>query len=195
MDAINTASTTKYRVTNDSAPVSAMPTDTITIGTQTWMKYNSDVGTMITGATAQTNNSVLEKYCYNNETANCTIYGGLYQWDEAMQYVTTQGAQGICPAGSHIPSDSEWTTLTTYLGATTAGTQLKLGGTSGLSMPLTGSRYPNGSFQDLSLSAELWSSSESSTSAWDRNLNSSRATVSRPANDKVYGFSVRCMRN
>src|SRR5680860_1027903 len=63
----------------------------IAIGTQVWAKYNLNVGTMITGVTAQTNNAILEKYCYSNTESNCTTYGGLYQWNEAMQYVTTEG--------------------------------------------------------------------------------------------------------
>ena len=62
------------------------------------------MGTMINGISNQTNNDTLEKYCYNDDTANCSIYGGLYQWNEAMQYVTTSGAQGICPTGWHIPT-------------------------------------------------------------------------------------------
>jgi uncharacterized protein (TIGR02145 family) len=89
----------------------------VVVGTQVWAKYNLNVGTMVPGtlggtnATNQTNNSILEKYCYENNPAYCTTYGGLYQWDEAMQYVTTEGAQGICPAGSHIPSDNDWKIL------------------------------------------------------------------------------------
>ena len=46
-----------------------------------------------------TNNGIIEKYCYDNNPANCAIYGGLYQWNEMMQYTTQQGAQGICPNG------------------------------------------------------------------------------------------------
>ncbi|MBK7631804.1 MAG: hypothetical protein IPJ23_14080 [Ignavibacteriales bacterium] len=72
---------------------------TVLIGTQCWMKENLNVGTMIQGNSNQSNNGVKEKYCYNNDTANCSIYGGLYQWNEAMQYVTTEGARGICPEG------------------------------------------------------------------------------------------------
>ena len=112
-----------------------------------------------------------------------------------MKYVTTEGAQGICPTGSHIPTDAEWTTLETYLGSATAGTQLKSGGTSGLNMPLAGSRGTVGSFLGLSSGAGLWSSSESSTSAWFRYLNSGLATVGRFTLDKADGFSVRCVGN
>ena len=181
--------------------------DWITIGTQTWAKANLNVGTMVTGATAQTDNSVIEKYCYDNLESNCTTYGGLYQWDEAMQYVNTQGAQGICPTGSHIPSDNDWKILEVQLGMTQVqadttgwhgtdqGTQLKHGGTSGLNMLLAGNRNTAGSFYGLSSYANLWSSSESSTSAWHRYLYTSYATVNRSTYVKSNGFSVRCIGN
>src|SRR5680860_466898 len=157
-----TNDTTVYRITNDSTPVATStslaitdPTNWLAIGTQVWAKYNLNVGTMITGVTAQTNNSILEKYCYSNTESNCTTYGGLYQWNEAMQYVTTEGTQGICPTGSHIPSDNDWKILEMQLGMTQAqvdtavwrgtdqGTQLKPGGSSGLNMPLGGYRFTN----------------------------------------------------
>src|SRR5665648_96679 len=182
----------------------------LAIGTQVWAKANLNVGTRInggtiTGGTNQTNNSIHDKYSYADTESNCTTYGGLYQWDEAMQYVTTQGAQGICPTGSHIPSDNEWKILEMQLGmlqaaadatgwrGTDQGTQLKSGGTSGLNMPLAGYRGTAGSFYSLSSIGFLWSSSESSTSAWRRYLSSGYATVLRDANDKGYGFSVRCL--
>ncbi|MCK6649671.1 MAG: hypothetical protein L6Q66_08445, partial [Bacteroidia bacterium] len=85
--------------------------NTVTIGTQTWLKENLDIGTMILGAQNATNNDVIEKYCYNNLIENCEIYGGLYQWNEAMQYITTQGAQGICPTGWHMPTRAEFQKL------------------------------------------------------------------------------------
>ncbi|MCX6233617.1 MAG: hypothetical protein NT175_02690 [Bacteroidetes bacterium] len=81
---------------------------TVQIGDQCWMAENLNVGTMINGSNNQANNGTIEKYCHNNNPANCATYGGLYQWDEAMQYDTTQGAQGICPNGWHIPTDDEW---------------------------------------------------------------------------------------
>lgn len=33
-----------------------------------------------------------------------------------MKFTTTEGTQGICPKGSHIPSDGEWKQLELYLG-------------------------------------------------------------------------------
>jgi uncharacterized protein (TIGR02145 family) len=85
-------------------------------GTQVWMAANLNVGTMINASTNQTNNGVQEKWCYNNNAANCTTYGGLYQWNEAMQYAASvncdpcgsSGVQGLCPPGFHIPTDLEW---------------------------------------------------------------------------------------
>ncbi len=90
--------------------------NTVQIGTQCWMAENLNIGTMISGGSDQTNNGTIEKYCYDNNTSNCDTYGGLYQWDEAMQYVTTAGTQGICPSGWHIPTDAEWMTMEEYLG-------------------------------------------------------------------------------
>ncbi len=84
---------------------------TAQIGTQCWMAENLNVGTMIDNGNAQTDNDTIEKYCYNNSTTNCDTYGGLYKWDEMMQYVTTEGTQGICPVGWHLPSDDEWKIL------------------------------------------------------------------------------------
>jgi len=59
---------------------------TVTIGNQTWMKENLNVGTMIDSTKDQANNGIIEKYCFENDTANCNKYGGLYEWAEAVQY-------------------------------------------------------------------------------------------------------------
>ncbi len=85
--------------------------NTIQICGQCWLKENLNVGTMISAADPMGDDEVIEKYCYDDDSANCDIYGGLYQWNETMQYTTTQGAQGICPPGWHIPTDSEWKIL------------------------------------------------------------------------------------
>lgn len=87
---------------------------TVLIGNQCWMEENLNIGTMImsnTGGQIQTDNGLFEKYCHGNVATNCDIYGGLYEWREAMQYVTIEGAQGICPDDWHIPTDSEWKIL------------------------------------------------------------------------------------
>jgi uncharacterized protein (TIGR02145 family) len=85
--------------------------NTVQIFSQCWLKENLNIGTMISGDSNMTDNGIIEKYCYDNEEDSCDIYGGLYQWNEMMQYTTTQGAQGICPPGWHIPTDEEWKIL------------------------------------------------------------------------------------
>lgn len=115
-----------------------MTYNTVQIGTQCWLRENLNIGTQIDGSTSQTNNSVLEKYCYNNDTNNCNIYGGLYQWAEMVQYlngatntviwnpVPTGNVQGICPTGWHIPTNTEVATFVTYLGGSiVAGGKMK----------------------------------------------------------------------
>lgn len=53
----------------------------------------------------------------------------------------------------------------------------------------------SGSFFNRATNGNFWSSSESGANAWNRNLNSSVATVNRNANDKTNGLSVRCLQD
>lgn len=102
---------------------------TVQIGTQCWMAKNLNTGIRVNGSIASTNNGIIEKYCYNNLESNCDEYGGLYQWDELMYYLYTEGWQGICPSGWHVPSFNEWTSLQTWLGGyEIAGGKLKEAG-------------------------------------------------------------------
>ncbi|MBE0641349.1 MAG: hypothetical protein IH599_04890, partial [Bacteroidales bacterium] len=59
---------------------------TVPIGSQCWMATGLKYGQQRTPAQGQQNNGVAEMYCYDNITANCNFYGGLYTWDEAMAY-------------------------------------------------------------------------------------------------------------
>ncbi|MCX6272823.1 MAG: hypothetical protein NTU44_16720, partial [Bacteroidetes bacterium] len=192
--------------------------NTVQIGSQCWMKENLNMGTMIDGMTNASDNGIIEKYCYNNDPANCTIYGGLYDWNEMMGYANMPGTQGICPTGWHIPTDGEWCTLTTFLDATVncniwgwsgtnAGGKLKETGTihwnspntgatneSGFTALGTGYLYFNGFFSNLNYLTYFWSSSEGSTSGGiHRYLLYVLAKVYRYDVDKTYGFSVRCV--
>ncbi len=74
---------------------------------------NVNVGVMIPLNQPQTNNGIVEKYCYNDIEENCIQNGGLYQWNESMNYTTSSlsepsNRQGLCPDGYHIPSDLEF---------------------------------------------------------------------------------------
>lgn len=188
--------------------------DCVQIGDQYWLKQNMRVGTRINGGSPQTDNGIVERYCYDDDPNNCTSNhpnqpdGGLYTWGEAMQYSTTEGAQGICPNGWHIPTDTEQFTLEDYLkdagqtcdanrdgfGCSTAGTKLMPSGTSGWEGNLAG--FGNGvSFHFRSTSGHFWSSSEIGAIAWYRELNSGIAQVNRHATVKSRGFSVRCIKD
>ena len=194
--------------------------NTVQIDTQCWMAENLNMGTMISGSSNQTDNATIEKYCYNNSTANCDTYGGLYQWDEMMGYVTTEGAQGICPTGWHIPTDAEWCTLENEVDAGTVscsfvgyrgvdvGGNLKEAGTSHWTNPNSGAtnssgftglpggyRVTNGSFYYLGWNGMYWTSSEDGSSAWKRFLDNPRADIARSTTPKPIGFSARCIKN
>ena len=183
---------------------------TILIGTQCWMAKNLNVGTQIKGNTDATNNNVIEKYCFNNDANKCATDGGLYQWSEAMQYITTESAQGLCPTGWHIPTDAEQNTLDQFLNDTTcnanrlgawdcanAGTKLKAGGISHFEGLLTGIRWPSGAFNG-EWGAMFWSSTniyQSGLLPEVRLLGAGVWAVSRDRYEVTFGFSIRCLKN
>ena len=170
------------------------------IGDQCWLKENLDVGTRIDGSVNQTDNSIIEKYCQNNLDANCTIYGGLYQWNETMQYVTTAGTQGICPSGWHLPTLAEYQTLKSSVGGD--GNALKEIGqgtgtnTSGFSALLGGRRSIHGTFDGLGNNVHLWSSTQYNASyASYLYMYFNDSTIHLFTNDKEFGYSVRCLKD
>ena len=174
---------------------------TVEIGNQIWLKENLDVGTRVDGVAEQTDNGIKEKYCYNNDPANCTTYGGLYQWNEAMQYVTTQGAQGICPSGWHIPTLTEFETLKTEVGGD--GNALKEIGqgtegwagtnTSGFSALEAGYRTYDGDFDNLGRTG-FWSSTENDA-PYAHYLLLDYSDIYLYYFNKDYGYSVRCLKD
>lgn len=180
---------------------------TVQIGEQCWMKENLKVGTQIRSKYDMLNNGVIEKYCYNNDSVNCMVYGGLYQWDEIMQYLTVPGIQGICPEEWHIPTDADWTKLVSFLnGSDTAGGQMKEEGALHWKNPNTdasnscgftalpaGYRLLYGTTTDLFENTLFWSSSTNGSDVWYRGLYYSKADVYKYTVKKDYGFSVRCI--
>jgi uncharacterized protein (TIGR02145 family) len=75
---------------------------------------------------------------YENNEANKNIYGVIYNWH-------TVNTGKLCPTGWHVPSDADWTTLTTYLGGESlAGGFLKEGGTAHWQSPNTGATNQSG---------------------------------------------------
>jgi uncharacterized protein (TIGR02145 family) len=181
---------------------------TVLIGTQCWMAENLKIGTMINGNINPKNDGIIEKYCYNNEANNCNTYGGLYQWEEAMQYATNEKAQGICPADWHVPSDAEWYTLEHYtdpnindpnatgMRGVDGGTKLKQGGSSGFNILLGGYRNTDGNFWGVSSNSFYWSSSVyDATKAWYHYVLSDFTSIGRYYERKTQGFHLRCIKN
>jgi uncharacterized protein (TIGR02145 family) len=175
---------------------------TVQIGSQCWLKENLNAGTMIHGIDTAKNNGIIEKYCYNNDTANCTTYGGFYQWNEAMQYVTTEKAKGICPTGWHIPTYTEFSTLSTTLSGD--GNKLKAIGqgtgsgaganASGFSALLGGYCSTDGSFGYLGSYTFFWSSTEiPALNATYMRLTGSSSGIDLTYYLKGTGYNVRCL--
>ncbi len=178
--------------------------NTVQLGTQCWLRENLDVGIMVADSQDQTNNGTIEKYCYNNSHAHCVTYGGLYQWEETLQYDTTQGGRGICPPGWHIPTLAELQTLSDTVGGD--GTALKAVGegtgggsgtnASGFSALLAGSRDVNGGFLYFDTYGSFWSSTQVNlTHAQALNLHSGDAVILLGGYYKPLGFSVRCIKD
>ena len=192
--------------------------NTVTIGNQCWMKENLNVGTRINSLVTPLNNGIIEKYCYSDINDSCNVYGGLYHWNELMNYATSSntnpsGRQGICPAGWHIPSDSEWDQLVNYLGGSTvAGAVLKEDGyahwaypnsyainTSGFRALPGGGLDVSFGFFDLSFTGYFWSATAVTSGltdySWSRTLMFSSADVMSLQYDKATGLSVRCLKD
>jgi uncharacterized protein (TIGR02145 family) len=168
----------------------------VEIGTQKWMAENLDY-------------NASGSKCYDNSENNCAKYGRLYNWSTAMNGASSSslspsGVQGVCPAGWHIPSDDEWTTLTDYVGGeSTAGTKLKStnewccnsNGTDqyGFSALPGGCVYLGGSFYENGYYGRWWSATDYDVSAASYRSMSSFEDVAWDTIDKSYLFSVRCV--
>ena len=185
------------------------------------MTENLNTGIRIDGSNDQTDNTTLEKYCYNNSEDSCDLYGGLYQWDEMMQYTTQQGAQGICPPGWHLPTDDEIKVLEGavdsqhgigdpewdgwdfrgldigYRIKSTSGWSYNGNGidSHGFTLLPAGTRHSNGSFIHSTNHAYIWSSNEHvGNYSWGRLIYTFNESC-RNSFNREYGFSVRCIRD
>lgn len=179
--------------------------NTVQVGTQCWLKENLDVGTRINGSVEPSNNGTIEKYCYGDNPSNCIAFGGLYQLGEAMEYVNTPGARGICPQDWHIPTNAELQILSSAvdensnpLKAIGQGTGSGAGtNTSGFSSLLAGYRWTDGSFKTLGFTAYFWSSTEFFIAHQYTlyMLSNDNTIYLQPKGVDEYSFSVRCVKD
>ena len=189
---------------------------TVYIGTQQWMAENLNVskyndGTEIPNVTDNTQWSNLTTgawvYYDNNEPDN-NRFGKLYNWYAVSS--TTNGNKNVCPTGWHVPSDTEWTILTDYLGGlSVAGGKMKEVGTLNWNSSNTnatntslfsalpgGNRNFDGNFVYVGFYGTWWSSPENGTSiARGRFLSYDNSTVNMVEDYKTYGLSVRCLKD
>ena len=184
----------------------------VTIGSQIWTNPNLDVvtyrnGDIIPQVTDPTAWAALTTgaWCYyNNDPANNTKYGKMYNW------YAVNDIRGLAPIGYHVPTDAEWTVLTTYLGGTTvAGSKMKEVGTTNWNSPNTdatnmslftglpgGNRDINGNYFDVGNYGNWWSSTEYNiNTAWGRYLYNSSGNVQRTNYYKKDGLSVRLIKD
>jgi uncharacterized protein (TIGR02145 family) len=186
---------------------------TVTIGTQVWMvenlkttKFND--GTVIPYVSDITEWSNLNTpgYCYYNNDASAykDVYGALYNW-------FTVNTGKLAPAGWHVPTNVEWTTLADYLGGDTiAGGKLKETGTthwnspnegatneSGFTALPAGGRAPDGNFYNqVGNYCYWWTTTEYNTQqVWRRMLTYLDINFSETRSYKTDGISVRCIKD
>lgn len=170
---------------------------TVLIGTQCWLADNLDYGTQVPSTLVQTDNCTAEKYCYNNDAANCASTGALYQWDELMQYDRTPGSQGICPPGWHVPEATEWAALINFLGGNgLAGTPLKDPVTPGFNALTGGVLYQNNTWSFKGLATLFWTSTQAgSEKVVSRGMNNVDQSVSYYESLRANAFPLRCLKD
>lgn len=202
--------------------ISGITLPSVTIGTQIWTSKNLDVATYSDGTVipeetdlARWKSLTTGAWCYyNNDSGNGATYGKLYNWyavagiwNEASKTDASQRKK-IAPAGYHVATDDEWTTLINYLGGYSLA-NIKLGESSsnywaypnpatnstGFTALPGGHRGPYG-FLYINTDAFWWTSTETGEiGAYQRNVNYDGGSAYRWGGVKVDGFSVRLLRD
>ena len=209
-----------FTITLTINPSIVAPLPNVTIGTQIWSTTNLDVttyrdGTPIPQVTDPTQwaNLTTGAWCYYI-SANFTSYGKLYNW-YAVAGIHDNDPNTpnkiLAPTGWHMPTDTEWTTLTTFLGGEqVAGGKMKaistlwqspnLGATneSGFTALPSGYRHFGQGFLEINTGGYWWSSTEINTTnaAWSRSLFNNTGNAYRlDSGYKTNGYSVRCVKD
>jgi uncharacterized protein (TIGR02145 family) len=187
----------------------------LTIGSQIWTTKNLDLttyrnGDIIPQVTDKSTWSSLTTgaWCwYNNDSATyATTYGKLYNW-----YAVTD-PRGLAPLGWHVPTNAEWTTLSTALGGDAiAGNAMKEAGETHWLNPNTGATNSSGftglpggylpsvgagTFSKIGISGTWWTSTNNGPNTTTiMMLTNNVSSLTTWSNWKSYGCSVRCVRD
>ena len=205
--------------------------NTVQIGDQCWMRENLKTTKYANGTNiplgTETSSTTAYRYHPDDNSANVSDYGYLYNWAAVMNgsassEANPSGVQGICPTGWHVPSDAEWTELTTYVKSQSQyvcggdedniakalaseegwynDTENCTVGNNPIANNATGfSARPAGNYDDyynFGSAADFWSATQNDSNyAYCLRLYYFYATVSWTIDDKNVGYSVRCVRN
>ncbi len=187
--------------------------DSIKIGSQTWSQQNLNIekfrnGDVIPHAQSESDwvkagEKMQPAWCYyNNDKINGLKYGKLYNW------YAVHDPRGLAPIGWHIPTDDDWSRLTTFLGGRDkAGSKLKdtasynwtnpntdATNESGFAAIAGGVRTYEGKFADIGEYGYWWSSTEEATSDYSvliRGMVNRRGAVDSANGIKSSGHYVR----
>lgn len=186
--------------------------NTIQIGSQCWMganlattKFNDGSDIPLVISNSQWNSLTTPGYCWynNDESTYGETYGALYNW-----YSVNAG--NLCPSGWHVPTDTEWSTLSTFLGGQSdAGGKLKETGLAHWATPNAGAtnessftglpggyRFGDGNYYLMSIEGFFWTSTEYDV---DKGiyyyLDFNNTNLIGFWDSKKYGFSVRCIKD
>lgn len=190
-----------------------------------WTSQNMRHGTMLAGPTSPSNDNVIEKWCYNNDSVNCTNEWWLYTWSEAMWFPANCNSTGctqwedltksVCWAlwnGWHLPSDSEWYALENASKNSWASCNKErvwydsfecdwagvLGNRlSWVISTLPGDRSIGGKYYNKGTDSYLWGSMGNNTSNWlARHIWSTKGGVRRDFFSASWlWFSIVCIKN
>lgn len=182
----------------------------VRIGTQTWMAQNLNYKT--DSSWIYKCQSWDETGCLTDSVAMGKRFGRLYKWAAAMGLRDSCSAkacssqvgtehQGACPSGWHVPSNAEWIVL---IRETSANTLKSTSGWSsrngvdycGFMLLPAGNRGNNGSFSRYGTNGYFWSATETiGSGAWCRMYGSAFDYAVVESNNKVYGYSLRCLQD
>ena len=179
--------------------------ETVVIGNQTWMKSNLNVskyqdGTPIPEVTDPVEWAKLTTgaWCYYDYiSSNGEEYGKLYNW------YAVNDKRGLAPTGTSIPTDAEWTTLTSFIGSEAGekmkhvdwSSDLKVANSSGFTALPGGICISNGDFHFIGDYVYWWTATiVDAATAWNRSLGYNSTIVCKSYDDKNYGFAVRCIK-
>lgn len=195
---------------------------TVQIGTQCWMTKNMNYDDGCASNTWVNSSDVRWCGCYSGNSSNCTTFGKLYQWSAVMAGTTTVGAQGICPAGWHVPTQTEIDAMIAYVNtqyscegssinsgkafsatstwsvsgtSCTVGNTLATNNSTGFNLLPSGFRDTSGNYQSINSNTKIWASNMNSGNALRYDLSNSSWRFTYGYDSKAYGLSVRCIKN